>query len=267
MLRAGLRATGNVADGVTAGSEKAPVRAVLLDIEGTTTPIAFVTSVLFPYARAHLRAYLEEHAGSSHHDLVVAQLAAEHAAAARTGEPVPPWSEHPSSARLNSAAAFAEWLMDRDRKSTALKELQGTIWRRGYEQGELVSEVFADVPRALQRWHDLAIPVGIFSSGSVLAQQLLFRHTPHGDLTGFLRWHFDTHVGAKAEAASYRRISEAIGVSAGGALFVSDVVRELDAARAAGMQVRLAIRPGNAAVAGGHGYPTLTTFDELVLEA
>jgi enolase-phosphatase E1 len=153
--------------------------------------------------------------------------------------------------------------MDRDRKSTQLKELQGRIWEDGYRRGELVGEVFPDVGPALQRWHDRGLHVGIFSSGSVQAQQLLFRHSSAGDLTPYLRSYFDTNVGAKADPGSYRRIGEAIAVPAGAVLFLSDVVRELDAACAAGMQVRLVVRPGNAPVPPGHRFETIQNLDAL----
>ena len=152
--------------------------------------------------------------------------------------------------------------MDRDRKSPALKELQGRIWKDGYRSGELIGEVFPDVPVALGRWHRLGIPVGIFSSGSVLAQQLLFRHSAAGDLTRFLRWHFDTAVGAKGEPESYRRIASAVDAAPEQILFVSDIVRELDAARAAGMQTRLSERPGNA-TPPKHHHPVVRTFDQI----
>ena len=125
--------------------------------------------------------------------------------------------------------------MDRDRKSTPLKTLQGKIWEEGYQRGELVGEVFADVPPALSRWHAQGAPVGIFSSGSVLAQQLLFRHSSAGDLTPFLRWHFDTTTGKKADSDSYRRIAAAMNMTPQAIVFVSDIVAELDAARDAGL--------------------------------
>ena len=193
----------------------AGTRAILLDIEGTTTPIAFVHDVLFPYARRHLRRY------------------------------------------VNAAdAARYESLMDSDSKSTELKTLQGQIWEEGYRRGELVGEVFADVPVAFERWHAQGVPIGIFSSGSVLAQQLLFRHSSAGDLTKFLRWHFDTTTGAKADADSYRRIAAAMAIPPPAILFISDVTRELDAARQAGMQTRLAVRPGNAPPPDSHGFTT-----------
>ena len=135
--------------------------------------------------------------------------------------------------------------MDRDRKSTALKSVQGLIWEEGYRDGDLLGEVFADVPAALARWRAQRIDTGIFSSGSVLAQQLLFRHSSAGDLTSVLRWHFDTTTGPKTDPESYRRIAATMGIPAARVLFVSDMTAELDAALRAGMQTRLALRPGN----------------------
>ncbi len=238
--------------------------AVLLDIEGTTTPIAFVTDVLFPYARKHLRSHLEEHAGSAEYESLLTRLGDEHASALRKGEAVPPWIDEPPSARLSAIAAYVEWLMDRDRKSTALKDLQGRIWEAGYRRGALVGSVFPDVRPALQRWRAQRLAVAIFSSGSVLAQQLLFRHSSDGDLTGFVQWYFDTRIGPKADPDSYRRIAAAIGIPPELCIFLSDVTRELDAASAAGMQVQLVVRPGNARVSTVHGFQTIRTLDEVI---
>jgi enolase-phosphatase E1 len=239
------------------------VAAILLDIEGTTTPIAFVSEVLFPYARKHVRAYLEEHAGEPESGTLIARLRDEHASDSRSGEPVPPWVEQPPAARLAAIAAYVEWLMDCDRKSTALKELQGKIWDGGFKRGELVGDFFPDVAPALKRWHEHQLHLAIYSSGSVLAQQLIFRYAKAGDLTPFVRWYFDTNVGAKGDAQSYRRIAQTIGLPAGSVMFLSDVTRELDAARAAGLQARLVIRPGNAPVSGAEPYQPIHTFDEL----
>ena len=204
------------------------VRAILLDIEGTTTPITFVYQTLFPYARQKLKTYLEAHG------------------------------------RLPEYQTFVD-LMDQDSKSTALKDVQGHIWEEGYATGELVGEVFDDVAPALRRWRARGLDVGIFSSGSTLAQKLLFRHSSAGDLTPLLSWHFDTTVGPKIDPESYRRIASSIGVPASGVLFISDVVPELDAARAAGMQTALSIRPGNQAAPEGHSHSAVRTFAELAL--
>jgi enolase-phosphatase E1 len=160
-------------------------------------------------------------------------------------------------------AQYVEWAMDRDRKSTALKELQGLIWADGYSRGELKGEVFPDVAPALARWRARGLDVAIFSSGSVLAQQLLFGHSNAGDLTSLIRWHFDTTTGPKTSAESYRRIADTIGVSVGEALFISDAIPELDAASAAGMQTRLAGRPGNRDVPSSTPYTRIRTFDEV----
>ena len=209
---------------------------ILLDIEGTTTPIAFVTETLFPYARRHLPSYLDQHGNTSESRATLARLREEYDADRARHEPVPDWAP----------LAYLTWLMDRDRKSPALKELQGRVWEEGYRNGTLVGEVFEDVPRALARWRDGGVPVGIYSSGSVRAQQWLFRRSSEGDLTPYLSWHFDTAVGAKQEASSYARIARDVNLEPGDVLFVSDVTPELDAARTAGMQTALIARPGNA---------------------
>jgi enolase-phosphatase E1 len=242
---------------------EAGIVAILLDIEGTTTPVAFVTDVLFPYARTHLRSHLQQHAGEPDHEATLARLGDEHAAAVRGGEPVTAWVDAPSGSRLSSAMSYVEWLMDRDRKSTALKELQGRIWENGYRSGQLVGDVFPDVGPALQRWHDRHLRAAIYSSGSVLAQQLLFTYSSAGDLTGFLERYFDTHVGAKVDSDSYRRIATELNLPPEAVMFLSDVTRELDAAKSAGMQVRLVVRPGNAPVPADHGYQTVRSLNEI----
>ncbi len=244
----------------------AEIKAILLDIEGTTTPIRFVYDVLFPYARTHLGQHIEQHAGSPEYERLFDALREEHAsdveaATAGTGfKPVP--ADAPRASRLASVAMYCSWLMDRDRKSTPLKALQGKIWEEGYTSGELVGEVFPDVPAAFARWHVRRLPVGIFSSGSVLAQQLLFRYSSAGDLSGFVDWYFDTTIGAKTESESYRRIAESIGLGTDRVLFVSDATRELDAAGTAGMHTRHAVRPGNLPAHEG-GFPVIHTFDEI----
>jgi enolase-phosphatase E1 len=248
---------------VSAREPSTRIEAILLDIEGTTTPIAFVVGVLFPYARTRLRRHLEALAASPVHASVLDQLRTEHAGDERAGEPVPAWVDAPPAARLESAACYAEWLMDRDRKSTPLKILQGTVWEEGYQRGELVGEVFADVPPALARWQADGVQVGIFSSGSVRAQQLLFRHSSAGDLTPFLRWYFDTTTGKKADRNSYKHIASAMNMRPESVVFLSDVVAELDAARDAGLSTRLVIRPGNAPPPLPYDHPAIRTFDEI----
>jgi enolase-phosphatase E1 len=225
---------------------------ILLDIEGTTTPVAFVTETLFPYARTHLPRYLEEQGNTPACRAALARLRAEYEADRAAGEPVPAWS----------ALDYVAWLMDRDRKSPALKSLQGRVWEEGYRNGTLVGEVFDDVPDALRRWREAAMPVGIYSSGSVRAQQWLFRRSTAGDLTPLLSWHFDTAVGAKQDPASYARIAADVNEAAADVLFVSDVGAELDAAREAGMQTAMIVRPGNAPQPDT-GHRVIHSFDEL----
>jgi enolase-phosphatase E1 len=234
---------------------------ILLDIEGTTTPIAFVTQVLFPYARMHLRSYLYRHGDSPQYAALLAGFRQEHAADEAAGEPVVPWAAPAADARP-SVQAYAEWLMDRDRKSPALKELQGYIWEAGYQRGELVGEVYEDVPPAFQRWRREGVRLGIFSSGAVLAQRWLFRCSSAGDLSPFLHWHFDTHTGAKQDPESYRRIVSEVGETPAQVLFVSDVVGELHAAREAGLGTVLIVRPGNIPQPA-HDHRVVRSFKEI----
>jgi enolase-phosphatase E1 len=239
-------------------------QAVLLDVEGTTTPIAFVVDTLFPYARRRLRRHVEEHDGSHEYDRLFDRLRREHDVDAEAGERIPPWAETPPASRLASVVSYAEWLMDQDRKSTALKDLQGRIWEEGYRRGELAGDVFPDVPSAFERWRAAGVGIGIFSSGSVLAQQLLFRYSSAGDLTRLLQWHFDTTTGPKTDVESYRRIAAAMATAPEAVLFVSDVAAELGAAGAGGMQTRMMLRPGNRPPPPDHGFAVIRSLDELV---
>ena len=227
-------------------------RAILLDIEGTTTPIAFVQQVLFPYARARLHNYLTQHADDPEVRVDLALLRAEHAAEYAHTPGLPPWDPE----------AYVNWLMDRDRKSTALKALQGRIWDEGYQAGQLRGQVYPDVPRALARWRAQGRDVAIFSSGSVLAQKLLFSRSDAGDLTPFLRAYFDTTTGAKGDAESYRKIARALGQEPHAVLFLSDVTAELDAARAAEMATGLCVREAGLPSSAHH--PLVRSFDEVL---
>jgi enolase-phosphatase E1 len=229
---------------------------VLLDVEGTTTPVEFVLQVLFPHAHAQVGAFLDAHASDPDVARDVAGLRDAHARDVAAGLHPPAWEDSPAG-----AAAYARWLMDQDRKLTALKSLQGRIWAEGYAQGRLRGQVYDDVPRALARWTRSGRRVAIFSSGSVLAQKLIFGHSDHGDLTPFLSAYFDTTAGAKRQAESYRRIAVALGSPPGAGLFVSDAVPELDAAREAGFVTALAVRTPGAP--SGHGHRQVASFDEL----
>jgi enolase-phosphatase E1 len=212
-------------------------RAILLDIEGTTTPIAFVKDVLFPLARRNAASFLAAHRYEPDVEADLALLAEERRRERPDGT-LPGESSDP--------LPYLFWLIDRDRKSTALKALQGRIWRDGYESGALVSEVYPDVVPALARFRAAGIDIAIFSSGSVLAQRLLFAHTNAGDLRPYFRSYFDTTTGGKKEAASYARIASELGLAPGQVLFVSDSAEEVDAAELAGIEVALCVRPGTA---------------------
>jgi enolase-phosphatase E1 len=181
------------------------IRAILTDIEGTTSSLSFVHDSLFPYARARLPAYVAEHGGD------LAQLLA--------------------------------W-MDADAKVTELKDIQGRIWAQGYAKGELTGHVYPDAAEALRRWHDEGIRLAVFSSGSVAAQKLIFGHSDQGDLSPLFSGWFDTTTGPKREAMSYVLIADALGVPPADMLFLSDVTAETEAAKAAGMRALLIDREG-----------------------
>jgi enolase-phosphatase E1 len=232
---------------VTVSLSALHTRAVLLDIEGTTTPIEFVYEVLFPYARAHAAEYLARHQDSAECRKAVALLRQEVAAA-----------------EDSSPAQIVLSLMDHDKKSPGLKSLQGLIWQDGYKSGELRGQVYSDVLPALERWRARGLDTCIYSSGSVLAQQLLFESTNAGDLTTFLKEYFDTGVGPKTSPDSYHAISERIHVAPSEMLFVSDVVQELDAARTSGMRTSLCVRGGGHPPSGSESHPVIRSFDEIV---
>jgi enolase-phosphatase E1 len=238
------------------------IQAILLDIEGTTTPIDFVFRTLFPYARQRIEQFLLEHGNEPSVREDVAALRMQHHADATEKLNPPPWADDSSSAELTSAAAYGAWLIDRDSKCSALKSLQGKIWQEGYRTGDLRGEVYPDVPPALARWSRQGKIICIFSSGSVLAQKLLFGSTAAGDLTGFLRFYFDTTTGPKNAPGSYLRIAEALALEAPKILFTSDVAKELDAARDAGMQTMLCVRTASTERAAS-AHRVVHSFDEI----
>jgi enolase-phosphatase E1 len=206
---------------------------------------------------------LIRHAPSDHavHD-DLAVLFSEHHADERAGQSPPPWRHGSPAEALDSAVAYVQWLIDRDRKSTPLKSLQGRIWEEGYRTGHLRGQVYPDVPRAFARWRAQGRDVAIFSSGSMLAQKLLFSRSEAGDLTPFIRACFDTTTGAKGDAESYRKIARTLGQEAPAVLFLSDLTAELDAAREAGLATGLCVREGLAPPFPGH--PTMRSFDEVL---
>jgi enolase-phosphatase E1 len=239
------------------------VAALLLDIEGTTTPISFVYEVLFPWARDHLKDFLRQHWNSEEARADVQRLRQDHAEDVNAGLDPPRLLDMSPEARVESLASYAEWLMDRDRKSTGLKALQGRIWQEGYGSGALQSQVFADVPPAFARWRRQGRMIAIFSSGSVLAQRLLFAHTTAGGLTPHIHAYFDTTTGNKSDPQSYLKIASALQQSPERVLFISDTPAELEAARAVGMNTLLAVRPGNRPPERPVAHATIHDFDEV----
>lgn len=236
----------------------------LLDVEGTVAPLVLTTEQLFPHARKHFREFLRDNIDDPgvREDLVL--LAEENRVEADPAVPcrLPKIKRTDTTDSLKfqmDALMYLLWLMDRDRKSTALKSLQGKIWKAGFESGELKGTLFADVPDAFARW-SAAGKVAIYSSGSAEAQQLFFRYSTAGDLTPLISGYFDTRTGPKRAAASYRAIATAMMTAPGDAVFFSDVVQELDAARTAGMQTRLVMREGNPTVDDAHGHAIIEAF-------
>ena len=232
----------------------------LLDVEGTVAPISFVYEQLFPYARAHFADFLEQNQSNPAVEADLTLLAQENRDEVESGRPT--FDAASSGPGWEDAVPYLNWLMDRDRKSIALKSLQGRIWKSGFESGELHGTLFADVPDALRRWAAHA-RVAIYSSGSVEAQRLVFRHSIFGDLTGLIAAYFDTRTGPKQSSASYAAIAAAMHADPGEVLFFSDVVRELDPAREAGCQTRLVMREGNAPVEDAHGHALVESFENL----
>jgi enolase-phosphatase E1 len=203
------------------------IRAVLTDIEGTTSSLSFVKDVLFPYARAHLAAFVREHAQDPR---VAPQL---EAVRREAGDPV-----------LSPEAVIdhlIDWI-DQDRKITPLKALQGMIWENGYRNGDFQGHIYPDAEQVLRDWQARGLALYVYSSGSVQAQKLLFAHTAFGDLTPLFDGYFDTTVGGKLDTGSYRAIAAAIGVAPAEILFLSDVNAELDAAAAAGCRTAWLVR-------------------------
>jgi enolase-phosphatase E1 len=226
--------------------DESQIRVILLDVEGTTTPIEFVYQTLFPYASRKLESFLREHAQDPEVQALIEDLRAQHKADERNGLQPPSWPASSEEARLGSSVAYGQWLIARDSKCTPLKSLQGKIWQQGFASGELHGEVFPDVPVAFERWRRQKRTICIYSSGSVLAQQLLFRTTTFGDLTSFISEFFDTRVGAKAEVESYKKIAASVSHVPHEFLFISDAVKEIEAAQSAGMQAVLCDRDGRA---------------------
>lgn len=221
------------------------IRAILTDIEGTTTSLSFVKDVLFPYARARMGEFIDTHKDS----VAVTKELAEVAALA--GKPL---NHHEATALL------VRWI-DEDRKATPLKALQGQVWEAGYYEGDFFGHVYEDAVEKLREWHDAGLQLWVFSSGSVHAQKLLFAHTQYGDLTPLFSGYFDTRIGPKQEPASYAAIAKQMGLPPDTILFLSDIVAELDAAKEAGLLTIRLVRDLSSAQPSRHR--DVHTFDEI----
>lgn len=225
------------------------IRAIVTDIEGTTSSIDFVHKVLFPYATRELPEFVRS---SQSHPDIAALLDDVRSDVQEFDAPV---------ARV--IEILLGWISE-DRKATALKAIQGHVWRRGYERGDFTGHVYDDAIDRLRRWSNRGINLYVYSSGSVTAQKLLFGYSDAGDLRPLFKGYFDTRIGHKKEAESYRNIVEALGLPAADILFLSDVAGELDAAAEAGMQTTQLVRQ-NDVVIGSH--PVAADFNDVIIDA
>ena len=224
------------------------VKAIVTDIEGTTSSIDFVHQILFPYASEHLPGFVRNNEADPDVAPILDAVRNESGDAKADTDAV--------------IVALLKWI-EEDRKVTALKSLQGLIWKHGYESGGFTGHMYDDAVRKLREWAAAGIDLYVYSSGSVGAQKLLFRHSDAGDLTPLFRGYFDTGIGHKQEADSYRNIVENIGLSATKILFLSDVTEELDAATEAGMQTCQLVRDDKV-IRGTHAIAH--DFDEVLLD-
>lgn len=198
------------------------IKAIVTDIEGTTSSLSFVKDILFPYAREHMAEYVRDHAEEPRIKELMDDVRRE---------------VNQDLSQEEVIRQLIGWI-DEDRKITPLKALQGLLWEAGYRQGDFQGHIYADAKQKLEQWHGQGIRLYIYSSGSVYAQKLLFGHTEYGDLNGLFDGCFNTGIGAKVDSDSYRRIADELQLDPGDILFLSDLERELDAARSAGMQTK-----------------------------
>ncbi|MDA0664320.1 MAG: acireductone synthase [Proteobacteria bacterium] len=230
-------------------SNKRPA-AILTDIEGTTTPIAFVRDTLFPFARARLAGFVRDNGKEAAVSTALDAARAE--------------MEKPDAALESVIDALIGWI-DADRKAPPLKTLQGMIWEAGYRDGSLTAPVYDDAAAALTRWHADGIRLAVYSSGSIAAQKLLFGHSSHGDLTGLFEGWFDLETGSKLAPGSYRLIADRLGLGTGDILFLSDHPGELDAAREAGLRTIRSDR-GDPPPAPVGDHVTVTSFAGIAFD-
>lgn len=221
------------------------IKAIVTDIEGTTSSLLFVKDVLFPYARDHIADFVRNHA-----DEPAVKALLEDAC-------------HVVGAKLDTEQVISQLInwIDEDKKVTPLKSLQGLIWEAGYQHGDFTGHLYSDAAENLRKWHSQGLALYVYSSGSVYAQKLLFAHTEFGDLTPLFSDYFDTHIGGKQQSSSYHAIAEHIGLPANQLLFLSDIIEELNAAKTAGFATILLTREGSLDEKTIH--PQVRSFDEI----
>ena len=219
---------------------------LLLDIEGTTCPASYVSETLFPYATEHLPSFVSKNMRDNEVRNIL--KAAEHEWMNDNCEASIKLKEKHSSTEDNSPEGVIQYLLHlikTDQKSTSLKDLQGKIWLAGYQRGELKAEIFPETAGCFRQWAQDNILISSYSSGSIQAQKLLYKHTNHGDLCSIIHQWFDTHTGSKKRAQSYSKISQRLKASPRNVLFVSDSSEECDAASESGMLTLFSLRTSN----------------------
>lgn len=221
------------------------IKAIVTDIEGTTSSISFVHEVLFPYARTHIAEYVRAHANDPNVEVYLNDVRRE------------------AGQELDLEGVIQQLIqwIDQDKKVTPLKALQGLIWEKGYREGDFHGHIYPDAYAQLKKWHAAGIQLYVYSSGSVYAQKLLFGHTEYGDLNNLFSGHFDTTIGAKQAADSYRHILAQLDLAGEQVLFLSDVEQELVAANEAGMQTYWLVR--DAAPKQEEKFRQVATFNEI----
>jgi enolase-phosphatase E1 len=224
------------------------IKAIVTDIEGTTSSLFFVKEILFPYARANLADFVRRHADEPQVKPLLEEACIEAGAKLDTRQLI---------------AQLIQWL-DEDKKVTPLKSLQGLIWEAGYQKGDFKGHIYQDAAENLKAWKAKGLDLYIYSSGSVYAQKLLFAHTEYGDLTPLFSGYFDTHTGGKKDRESYCKIAGKLGIPADRILFLSDIKEELDAAKSAGFKTLWLCRDSTPDTRAEHRQ--VSSFDLVTLE-
>ncbi len=229
------------------------IKQFIFDIEGTTTPISFVHDILFPYSKNNLLNFLKENKISNS---IFSNLKEENEKDVKLN-----LYSIPLENSVNSLFSYLEFLISIDRKNSGLKEIQGEIWKHGYETGELKSQIFPDTLDFFQFIQSQNKKINIYSSGSILAQKLIFKYSNLGDLSSYISNYFDTGVGHKRDFNSYLKISDMLNCNPNEIIFFTDVQEEADSALSIGIKSYILLRNGNSPIEKIK-HPTLNTFSE-----